>query len=140
MGEVNFGDFWGNTPMLQVTVADQGIGMSEEEQQRVFEPFTKTINIESQKLNRHGNGVGLSICKQICESLDGDISVKSKEGVGSTFTFVMKVYKSNNDTRNQLRSSEEKTSEITHLPPIDFGRVSQKDMQTTPVAQYADQL
>ena len=80
--------------------------MAEEELQRVFEPFTKTINIESQKLNRHGNGVGLSICKQICESLDGDISVKSEEGVGSTFTFVMKVYKSNNDTqrRSQLLS------------------------------------
>ena len=31
MAEVNFGDFWGNTPMLQVTVADQGIGMVEEE-------------------------------------------------------------------------------------------------------------
>ena len=38
-----------------------------------------------------GNGVGLSICKMICESLDGDIKVVSLPTVGSYFTFTMKV-------------------------------------------------
>ena len=49
--------------------------MSAEEATRVFEPFSKSTNIESKKLNPSSNGVGLSICKKICQSLEGDIGV-----------------------------------------------------------------
>ena len=61
--------------MLEVFVWDQGIGMSEEEAKHCFEPFMKSENAQSRAMNRHGNGVGLSICKQICEHLEGSISV-----------------------------------------------------------------
>ena len=66
--------------------------MSWEEQSNVFEPFSKSSNIDSKSLNRHGNGVGLSICKRICTSLEGDIEVLSELGHGSKFTFSMKAY------------------------------------------------
>ena len=44
-------------------------------------------------MNVHGHGLGLSICKEICENLGGTISVKSLEGFGSTFTFTIDVFK-----------------------------------------------
>ena len=47
--------------------------MSKAERENVFEPFQRTKNKESVMLNRNGNGVGLSICKRICNSLEGDI-------------------------------------------------------------------
>ena len=42
-------------------------------------------------MNPKGNGLGLSICKQICTNLGGEITVRSVYGVGSSFTFTMKV-------------------------------------------------
>ena len=64
--------------------------MSPEEANRVFEGSLKTGNAESRKLNPYSNGIGLSICKQICESLEGEISCKTRLGVGSVFTFTMR--------------------------------------------------
>ena len=59
-----------------------------------------------------GNGVGLSICKMICESLDGDIQVASFPNTGSFFTFTMKVKEVSDlfslpDTEESKTSSEE---------------------------------
>ena len=77
---------------LVVTVKDQGIGMTSEEVSQVFDHFNRSRNSISRKMNPHGNGIGLSICKQICNKLDGDIKVKSVKGTGSTFVFAMKVF------------------------------------------------
>ena len=79
--------------MLEVTVKDPGLGISEEDQKRLFEPFSKTSNAKSRSMNVYGNGVGLSICKQICEGLEGSIKVDSQLGFGSKFTFSMSVYR-----------------------------------------------
>ena len=69
---------YSNTELnLEVSVIDYGIGMSKEEADHVFEPFSRSPNIQSRKLNPSSNGVGLSICKKICQSLEGDIAVKA---------------------------------------------------------------
>ena len=81
--------------LIEVTVADTGIGMTQEELQRIFVPFNTTDNRVSRSLNPRGHGVGLSICKQICRNLGGDITVKSQPNVGSTFKMTMKVYSVN---------------------------------------------
>ena len=47
-------------------VLDDGIGMSPEDVKNVFNSFWKSTDSDSQLLNPLGNGVGLSICKQIC--------------------------------------------------------------------------
>ena len=60
--------------MVEISVTDEGIGMSQDEANRVFEGSLKTGNDESKKLNPYSNGIGLSICKQLCESLGGEIS------------------------------------------------------------------
>lgn len=65
-------------------VRDTGIGISEENIERIFEPFTRVKN--STQSGVHAIGLGLSISKSIAEMLGGSISVQSELGEGSTFT------------------------------------------------------
>jgi signal transduction histidine kinase len=66
---------------LYVEVIDNGIGISEEDQKRIFDRFEKVNPFIS------GTGLGLSICKKIIEKSNGHIGVRSKLGEGSTFWF-----------------------------------------------------
>jgi signal transduction histidine kinase/HAMP domain-containing protein len=68
---------------VQVTFADTGIGMSPEVLSHLFEPFFTT--------KEHGSGLGLSISYSILQALNGQISVSSVEGQGSTFTIQLPV-------------------------------------------------
>ena len=51
-------------------------------------------------MNPYGNGIGLSLCKKICQSLDGDIIVISLPGHGSEFIFTMKANLSNGEANS----------------------------------------
>lgn len=64
-------------------VEDSGIGMKEDEQARVFEAFAQHTN-QSNKIYG-GTGLGLAITKQLIELMQGTISLKSTQGVGSSF-------------------------------------------------------
>ena len=124
LAEVKYEDLLGNQLMLEVQVIDKGIGMSAGELEQIFEPFVKVDSIESKNLNKDGNGVGLSVCKQICESMNGGIKVFSEPGYGSRFIFRMKVFKisSSPDEGNQnLRSDieERKSRNDIVLPNIE---------------------
>ena len=66
--------------VLTVSVTDEGIGMSEENLARVFNGEMLENNIMSQSLNPYSNGIGLLFCKQVCQSLDGNISAVSVLG------------------------------------------------------------
>ena len=67
-----------------ITIADNGIGMSEEFQKRIFETFERERNTTSSHIE--GSGIGMGITKKLVELMDGTIEVKSKQGKGSTFT------------------------------------------------------
>jgi len=67
-----------------VSIIDQGIGIAESEQERIFERFYRTDPARSRATG--GTGLGLSIVKHIAAQHDGDVAVWSKVGVGSTFT------------------------------------------------------
>ena len=73
---------------ILIEVIDDGIGISELEQARLFEPFFKTSNIKSKEMNPSGNGLGLNISKNIAKCLKGDLTCKSKPRKGSTFSFI----------------------------------------------------
>ncbi len=66
------------------SVQDTGIGMTKEQVERMFLPFTQADVSTTRKYG--GTGLGLAITKQICEMMGGCISVKSQAGAGSTFT------------------------------------------------------
>jgi two-component system sensor histidine kinase/response regulator len=69
------------------TVADSGIGIADDDRQRLFEDFFRTD--EAKESGEIGTGLGLSIVKQTLESYGGEISVTSRLGHGSRFTFIL---------------------------------------------------
>jgi signal transduction histidine kinase len=79
-----------NREMLELKVSDTGVGISEEDQQIIFDKFRqgKTTMTEEDALKREhsGSGLGLSIVKEICKILEGEITVESQLGIGSVFT------------------------------------------------------
>jgi signal transduction histidine kinase len=68
---------------VQVKVSDRGLGVTPSEQERIFEPFYR--GKEAQAAQIHGNGLGLSLVKQIIVAHGGRVSVESKVGQGSVF-------------------------------------------------------
>jgi len=70
--------------VVRYKVSDTGIGMSEEFQERIFDEFTQEN--AGARTSYKGTGLGMSITKHYVELMGGTISVKSKLGVGSTFT------------------------------------------------------
>ncbi len=75
--------------MLVLSVSDTGIGISEEDQKKIFEKFRQgSAAIADSVMTREytGTGLGLSIVKEICKLLQGEISVESQLAVGSVFT------------------------------------------------------
>ena len=69
--------------MLHLSVTDTGIGMTEEMQSRLFQPFNQADNSITRKFG--GTGLGLSITKQLVDMMGGKISASSQPGLGSTF-------------------------------------------------------
>jgi two-component system sensor histidine kinase BarA len=78
---------------LRLSVADTGVGISEEEQGLIFEKFRQGSNVLSggTAMTREysGTGLGLSIVRELCRLLGGEITVESELGKGSTFTVVL---------------------------------------------------
>lgn len=78
----------GSTVELRVTVEDTGVGIAAEKWERIFEPFTLAENFLTKKYG--GAGLGLAISREIARMMGGDITVRSKEGAGSTFVLTMR--------------------------------------------------
>lgn len=71
--------------ILRTAVADTGVGIAKEHQDRIFEHFSQ---VDDSLARRHaGSGLGLSIARQLARMMRGDIAVESAPGQGSTFVF-----------------------------------------------------
>lgn len=67
-------------------VIDNGIGMTNDQMKRLWKPFAVGKDAESRRKNPSGNGLGLSICKNIMKAMNGDIDAVSYRKMGTTFT------------------------------------------------------
>ncbi|UZE07749.1 ATP-binding protein [Pseudomonas corrugata] len=74
---------------IDFTIRDTGVGIPKERQDNLFEPFSQFKGLASQRFA--GSGLGLSICKNLVEALDGTLSFTSQPGVGSTFSFSLPI-------------------------------------------------
>jgi signal transduction histidine kinase/CheY-like chemotaxis protein len=75
--------------VVKVEVSDSGLGISPEDQSKLFTPFTQASNVN---IREHGGtGLGLTISKRIVEALGGQIGLSSVVGQGSTFWFTVRL-------------------------------------------------
>jgi signal transduction histidine kinase len=70
--------------MVEMTVADEGIGVARFDRERIFEPFRRGEGSGS-------SGVGLAICKAIVEAHGGTIDVRPNPGAGARFRFTLPI-------------------------------------------------
>ncbi len=74
-------------PALHFSVQDTGIGISDEQRQRLFRIFSQGDDSTTRRFG--GTGLGLAVCDRLCRAMGGRIWVESAEGVGSTFHVIV---------------------------------------------------
>jgi len=88
---------------IQLSVSDLGIGIAAEELRHIFEPFYRSPSVTAAQI--HGTGLGLPLAKSIMEAMQGQVTVKSAPGSGSTFTLHLPC------VEHSVRQLEAKTTE-----------------------------
>jgi len=98
------------TDVCRLTIADNGIGFEENHADRIFSPFKRLHGREEYE----GTGMGLAICRRIVERHGGDITADSTPGEGTTFTVLLPVARTDDETaRTSAPSTELATTEPT---------------------------
>lgn len=81
----------GEEVLIHFDIIDTGIGIEPDVQVHIFNPFTQADASPTRKYG--GTGLGLGLCKRLCEIMGGDIGVKSALGEGSAFWFTVRLIK-----------------------------------------------
>ena len=126
----------GEKPMLEFAITDSGIGMTEEQVAKIFQPFVQADSSVTRKFG--GTGLGLTISKRIVKSLGGKIGVESVHGQGSTFSFTVETGDIKNVNRITVEQYEKTAKNnrghkvgVAKLPPgkvlvVDDGQANRR--------------
>lgn len=120
---------------LKVCVKDNGIGLSQADIANLFSPFNQA-NVSTTRMYG-GTGLGLSISKKLVEMMDGNITVESEEGQGSTFSFVAK-FRRQHTPHLFKKSQDDEVSNIKvvkHQPTADQYNIRVLVAEDNPVNQ-----
>ena len=105
---------------LKFIVEDTGIGISSENQKKLFKAFEQGDSSNTRKYG--GTGLGLMICKQIISLMDGDIYVESEEKVGSKFIFTINIKYIPNEEKIDFDNSKFKNKKFLVVDDNDIER------------------
>lgn len=121
--------------MFVLSVADTGCGMNEQEQQRIFQEFTRLRSAQGQE----GFGLGLSITRKLVELLKGEITVESVPGKGSTFRVAVPLHALASQTAEQKTAVPERfRHRLQHILLIDDDRIQMQLTEAMLVNVLAD--
>ena len=105
---------------ISVSVADSGVGIDDDKLDIIFNKFDQEDGSTTRKYG--GTGLGLTICRQLCQLMGGDISVESHKGHGSVFSFNLKLAITNDDAVMAIKMGDDsKLSGLKTLIVDDLG-------------------
>ena len=92
-----------NDRMFKIIITDTGYGISEENQRELFKPFSR---LGAENSDIEGTGIGLVVCKELIEKMQGSIGFDSKVDIGSSFWFKLPILKQANiTTENKTKNT-----------------------------------
>ena len=105
---------------ISVSVADSGVGIDDDKLDIIFNKFDQEDGSTTRKYG--GTGLGLTICRQLCQLMGGDISVESHKGHGSVFSFNLKLAITSDDAVMAIKMGDDrKLSGLKTLIVDDLG-------------------
>jgi signal transduction histidine kinase/CheY-like chemotaxis protein len=120
-------------PHLVLAVRDTGIGMNQAEATKIFDPFTQADGSIQREYG--GTGLGMSISKNLCELMGGNIRLKTARDEGSTFALVLPLFE-NADALDKLREGDAEADDaIASLSRFATPQVKTTAAIETPVAR-----
>ncbi len=121
---------------VEIGVRDTGIGISEEQRQRIFNAFSQADN--SVTRNYGGTGLGLSICGRIAQAMDTEIMAASEPGSGSTFSMTLQLEVIDPESLVDSTGTSLADKTVILITKCDFCRnVYQTWFEHIPVQQFA---
>ncbi|MDO9281959.1 MAG: response regulator [Methylotenera sp.] len=110
--------------VLHFSVQDAGIGLTNEQQQQLFQPFQQADSSTSRKFG--GTGLGLAISKQLATLMQGEVGLESQYGIGSTFWFTAKVNRCNTATSKEVLNTEQRIRASARVLVVDDNVINQE--------------
>ncbi|TGM01684.1 ATP-binding protein [Leptospira jelokensis] len=101
---------------IQFSVTDTGIGLSKSDRSKLFQSYTQATADTARLYG--GTGLGLAICMRLSDLMDGNITIDSTPGVGSTFNFTLSLPTAKMDTQNETS----KENILNRIEPILFSK------------------
>ena len=103
---------------LTLVIKDTGIGIAQEQQEKIFHPFTQLEDTVTRQFG--GVGMGLAIVKQLLDGMDGQLDLQSQPGLGTTITLSLILETARKQRLSHAAVDEEKLGHLKQLMEDDF--------------------